>query len=85
MVTRRGVVGEESPLRLIIFSSHFSRTAITDLHHNRCEDSPTMLHREVRPSPEMDVFPASNFHRSFSTYGTSQHTRNRTPIIKICS
>jgi hypothetical protein len=31
------------------FSSHFSRTAITDLHHNRCQDSSTVHHREVPP------------------------------------
>jgi len=34
------------------FSSHFSRTVITDLSRNRREDSPTVQHPEVRPSPE---------------------------------
>jgi len=26
------------PIALIIFSSHFSRAAITDLHQNQCQD-----------------------------------------------
>src|ERR1019366_8813003 len=44
-----------------IFSSHFSRTAITDLHPNRCEDTSTVRHRELRQSPETNAFPDANF------------------------
>jgi len=40
------------------FSSHFSRTVITDPHHNRCEHCSTVRHREIRPSPETNAFPA---------------------------
>src|ERR1019366_1557790 len=40
------------------FSSHFSRTLITAPHHNRCEHCSTVLHREIRPSPETNAFPA---------------------------
>src|ERR1017187_4261823 len=43
------------------FSSHFSRSLITDLHPNRCEDTSTVHHREVRQSPETNAFPAANF------------------------
>src|ERR1035438_6203675 len=43
------------------FSSHLSRTLITDLHHNRCDDTSTVHHREVRQSPETNAFPAANF------------------------
>src|ERR1039457_315479 len=41
-----------------LFSSHLSRTVITDPHHNRCEHCSTVLHREIRPSPETNAFPA---------------------------
>jgi hypothetical protein len=52
------------------FSSHFSRTAITDLHHNRCNDSST-VDREVRPSPEANASAVSNiFHGSLTTNET---------------
>src|ERR1035438_9434885 len=54
-----------------LFSSHFSRTAITDLHHNRCDDSSTVHHREVRPSPETNASAVSNiFHGSLTTNET---------------
>jgi hypothetical protein len=43
------------------FSSHCSRTLITDLHPNRCEDTSTMHYRELRQSPETNAFPAANF------------------------
>jgi hypothetical protein len=46
------------------FSSHFSCTAITDLHQNRCDDSSIVHHRGVRPSPETNASSASN-HRLF--------------------
>jgi hypothetical protein len=46
------------------FSSHFSRTLITDMHPNRCEDISTVHHPEVRPSPETNAFPAANFSRA---------------------
>ena len=48
-----------------LFSSHFSRTLITDLHHTRCEDTSTVHHREVRQSPETNAFPASNLYVFF--------------------
>jgi len=35
-----------------MFSSHFSRAAITDPHQNQCEDDSTLHHPELRPSPE---------------------------------
>jgi hypothetical protein len=35
-------------------------TAITDLHQNRCDDSSTLDHREVRLSPETDASLVSN-------------------------
>ena len=54
------VTGVISAITLLIFSSHFSRTAITDVHQNRCDHPPTTHHREVRPSPETDAFPAPN-------------------------
>jgi hypothetical protein len=44
-----------------LFSSHFSRTLITDLHSNHCEDIPTVHHREVRQSPETIAFSDENF------------------------
>src|SRR5208282_3674918 len=44
-----------------LFSSHFSRTLITDLHLNRCEDTSTVHHRELPQSPETNAFPAANF------------------------
>src|SRR5208282_68774 len=40
------------------FSSHFSRTAITDMHRNRCDDRSTVRHWGIRPSPETIAFPA---------------------------
>src|ERR1035438_2756978 len=46
---------------LQLFSSHFSRTLITDLLPNRCEDTSTVNHRELRQSPETIAFPATNF------------------------
>jgi hypothetical protein len=35
--------------------------AITDLLPNRCEDTSTVHHRELRQSPETNAFPAANF------------------------
>jgi len=46
------------PPPLNSFSSHSSRTVITDPHHNPCEDTSTVRHREIRPSPETNSFPA---------------------------
>ena len=48
-----------------LFSSHFSRTLITELHPNRCEDTSTVHHRELRQSPETNAFPVANFLRAF--------------------
>src|ERR1700687_2671345 len=36
------------------FSSHFSCTAITDTESQSCNNSPTVQHRELHPSPETD-------------------------------
>jgi hypothetical protein len=35
--------------------------AITDLLPNRCEDTSTVHHRELRQSPETNAFPDANF------------------------
>jgi hypothetical protein len=59
---KAGIPHCQEPLRSSqLFSSHFSRTLITDMHHNRCEDTSTVHHRELRPSPETNAFLASNF------------------------
>ena len=59
---RRVTAPTPQPLRSSqLFSSHFSRTLITDLHPNRCEDTSTVQHRELRQSPETNAFPAANF------------------------
>ena len=44
-----------------LFSSHFSRTLITDRRQNPCEDISTEHHRELCQSPETDTVPAANF------------------------
>src|ERR1039458_9580733 len=55
-----------------LFSSHFSRTLITDLHPNRCEDTSTVHHRELRQSPETNAFPAANFSPALCFENTSK-------------
>jgi hypothetical protein len=69
--SRRGRIPHcQEPLRSSqLFSSHFSRTLITDLHHNRCEDTSTVHHPELRLSPETNALPAANFSRYLTTYG----------------
>jgi len=62
---RRVTAPTPQPLRSSqLFSSHFSRTLITDLHPNRCEDTSTVHHRELRQSPETNAFPDANFSRA---------------------
>jgi hypothetical protein len=56
-------------------SSHFSRTVITDMHRNRCDDSSTVHHREVRPSPETSASSASN-HRLFDNHTEAVNGRS---------
>jgi len=59
---RHRVAPTPQPLRSSqLFSSHFSRTLITDLLPNRGEDTSTVHHRELRQSPETNAFPAANF------------------------
>src|SRR5208283_395800 len=65
LAAKAGIRHCQEPSRSsLLLSSHFSRTPITDLHHSRCEDTPTVHHRELRQSPETNAFPASNFLRA---------------------
>src|ERR1039458_1499365 len=49
----------------IPFSSHFSRTLITDPHPNRGEDTSTVHHRVLRQPPLTNSSPAVNFPQLF--------------------
>src|SRR6202521_16476 len=42
------------------FSSHFSSTALTDTESQSRNNSPTVQHRKLRPSPETDPKSAAN-------------------------
>jgi hypothetical protein len=73
------------------FSSHFFRTLITDSRHNRCENISTVHHRELRPSPETNAFPASDervsglkfFTCSLTTNGSGQHPASARQTAKV--
>jgi hypothetical protein len=69
------------------FSSHFSRTLITDLHHNHCEDISTVHHRELRQSPETNAFSGRKLFTALLTkYGQNmagRHPRKSTPNGRI--
>src|SRR5271157_4441329 len=59
---KAGIPHCQEPLRSSqTFSSHFSRTLITEMRPNRCDDTSTVHHRELRPSPETSAFRAANF------------------------
>jgi hypothetical protein len=82
---RRVTAPTPQPLRSSqFFSSHFSRTLITDMHPQsvrRCLDS--ALSRTVPVSRDGPIFRPQTFHRYLTTYGPGQHPRKCTPNSKI--
>ncbi len=59
-----GLSGGKFRAGTILFSSHFSCTPITDLYPNRCEDTSTVDHRGLCPSPETNAFQPGRRERS---------------------
>jgi hypothetical protein len=60
--------GNRSPPISLLFSSHLSRAAVTDLSANRCENGPTFHHAELLPSPEPEQsFALNHRFRSLKT------------------
>src|SRR5258708_32933885 len=56
------------------FSSLFSRTAITDTQSQSRNNSPTVQHRKLRPSPETDPSSAAKHLRRLFDKRTTVHT-----------
>jgi hypothetical protein len=52
--TRLWELVDRVPKKQSSLSSHFSRTAITDTKSQSRNNSPTVQHQELRPSPETD-------------------------------
>ena len=60
----------------LLFSSHFSRTAITDTESQSRNNSPTVQHRKRCPSPETDPSStAKHLRRLFDKRTTKQQKR----------
>jgi hypothetical protein len=60
--------GNRSPPISLLFSSHLSRAAVTDVRANRCENGPTFHHAELLPAPEPEQsFALNHRFRSLKT------------------